>query len=72
MIDENWPMEHEATFGEGKSTPVTVALFVSFAMTRIAAGADQYCRTDVTSHMMSCDFSSMEQWLATGFPGPSR
>jgi hypothetical protein len=72
MIDDpNWPMEHEATFGEGNQ-PSDRGVIRFVCQTRIAAGADQYCRTNVTSHMMSCDFSSMEQCLATGFPGPSR
>ena len=34
-------------------------------MTSIAASAGEYCHRDVTSHMMSCSFDTLEQCQAT-------
>jgi hypothetical protein len=46
MIDDpNWPMEYEATFGEGNQ-PSDRGVIRFVCQTGIAAGADQYCRTD--------------------------
>jgi hypothetical protein len=48
------------------SAPATAlfALALLATATPAAAGPNEYCRTDVTSGMRSCSFSSMEQCQA--------
>ena len=43
------------------AAPATAALFALAS----AASAGEYCRTDVTSHVTSCSFSTLEQCQAT-------
>jgi hypothetical protein len=50
----------------GGAAPATAALFaLAFAgLTSTAASAGEYCRYDVTSHVLGCSFDTMEQCQA--------
>ena len=47
-----------------KLTAAPAAALFALALGASAASAGEYCRTDVTSHMQSCSFDSMEQCQA--------
>jgi uncharacterized protein DUF3551 len=48
-------------------TAVVAALGATALITANSAEASEYCRRDVTGHMLGCSFSSMEQCEATRY-----
>ena len=43
------------------AAPASAMLALAFVAMTTPASAGEYCRTDVTSHMQSCGFDSLEQ-----------
>ena len=43
------------------AAPVSAMLALAFVAITTPASAGEYCRTDVSSHMLSCSFDTLEQ-----------
>ena len=46
------------------AAPASAMLALAFVAMTTPASAGEYCRTDVTSHMQSCGFDTLEQCQA--------
>jgi Protein of unknown function (DUF3551) len=53
--------QDEKQFLKTTAAPASAMLALAFVAMTTPASAGEYCRTDVTSHMQSCGFDTLEQ-----------